>query len=260
VFAGTWASKAHQHIPAERLPMAFAEVHHVLAVGGRFDLTMFEGTGTAVSDDDFPGRHFTWWQPADVADVLEGAGFAVEEIATQGADAPRRIEVTATRARTLSDTVGPDMRMLCCGLNPSLYAADAGVAFARPGNRFWPALRAAGLAAVDRDPRRLLRDHRIGLTDLVKRASARADVLTDADYRSGIARIERLCERLGPEVLCLVGLAGWRAAVDRRAVVGWQPSTLGGVPVYVMPSTSGANAHATPETLAHHLRMAAAGT
>lgn len=256
--AGAWASKAHQHIPGARLPMALADLHGVLGVGARLDLTVFEGAGTMISDDDFPGRYFTWWSAADVADLLVGAGFDVDDLTTPGTAGQRRIEVAATRARTLADTVGPDMALLCCGLNPSLYSADAGVAFARPGNRFWPALRSAGLATVDRDARRLLQDHAIGLTDLVKRATARADALTPAEYRDGLQRIERLCDRLGPKVLCLVGLAGWRAAVDRRATIGWQPAPLGGAPVYVMPSTSGANAHATPQALAQHLRMAVA--
>lgn len=258
-FSGTWASKAHQHIAAERLPMALAELHRVLAVGGRLELTVFEGTGTMISDDDFPGRFFTWWSAPDMVDLLEGAGFTVDHLATPGDGDVRRIEVTGTRARTLADTVGPNMRLLCCGLNPSVYAADAGVAFARPGNRFWPALRRAGLTTADRDTARLLQHDAIGMTDLVKRATARADVLTRTDYAHGVGRIERLCRRLSPEALCLVGLAGWRGAVDRSAVVGWQTELLGGVPVYVMPSTSGANAHATPEALAQHLRLAAAG-
>ena len=59
----------------------------------------------------------------------------------------------ATRARSLPDTVGPGMRLLVCGLNPSVYSADAGIGFARPGNRFWPAAIAAGIVTVDRDPR-----------------------------------------------------------------------------------------------------------
>ncbi len=260
VFAGVWASKAHQHISADRLPMALAELHDVMVVGGRLDLSVFEGTGTMISDDDFPGRFFTWWQTDVVVDLLVGAGFHVDHITTPGDGAIRRIEVTATRTRTLADTVGGNMRLLCCGLNPSVYSADAGVAFARPGNRFWPALRSAGLAAVDRDTRRLLRDHAIGMTDLVKRATARADVLTTSEYEAGIRRMERLCRRLRPSALCLVGLAGWRAAVDRKAMVGWQTPSLGGVPTYVMPSTSGANAHATPDVLADHLRVAAAGS
>lgn len=257
--AGAWASKAHQHIPADRLPMALADLHRVLRVGARLDLTVFEGEGTMISEDDFPGRFFTWWTARDLEDLLVGAGFELDELTTPTDGTHRRIEATATRARTLADTVGPDMRLLCCGLNPSVYSADAGGAFARPGNRFWPALRSGGLATAELDPLRLLREHNIGLTDLVKRATARADALTPDEYREGLTRVERLCQRLAPAVLCMVGLTGWRTAVDRAATVGWQAGPLGGVPVYVMPSTSGANAHATPDALAGHLSAAAHG-
>ena len=149
------------------------------------------------------------------------------------------------------------MRLLVCGLNPSLYAADAGVGFARPGNRFWPAMLAAGLATVDRSPDHLLRDHGIGMTDLVKRATVAADELSAAEYRAGLARVERLAAWLRPAAVCFVGLAGWRAAVDRRAVPGTQPGGLAGVPVYLMPSTSGLNAAYPLASLVDDLRAAA---
>jgi TDG/mug DNA glycosylase family protein len=150
------------------------------------------------------------------------------------------------------------MRLLVCGLNPSVYAADAGVGFARPGNRFWPAARAAGLVTVDRDARAALVQHGVGMTDLVKRATPRADQLTRDEYRAGLARVERLVHWLEPGAVCFVGLAGWRAAVDRRAVAGVQPDGIGGRPAYVMPSTSGLNARVPVGELADHLRAAAA--
>jgi TDG/mug DNA glycosylase family protein len=100
----------------------------------------------------------------------------------------------------------------------------------------------------------------MGMTDLVKRATPRADALTRDEYRDGVARLDRLCAWLQPAAVCIVGLAGWRAAVDRRAQPGWQDRVLGSSPVYVMPSTSGLNA-ATPLTaLVDHLRAAASGT
>jgi TDG/mug DNA glycosylase family protein len=206
--------------------------------------------------DPFPGRHFTWWPAVRLRDVVEGAGFAVESFVDDGEE---WIDVEATRARMLADTVGPGMRALIVGLNPGLMSADVGLSFARPGNRFWPALRAAGLATVDRDPGHLLRHHRVGLTDLVKRATVGAGELHADEYRTGLGRVERLCRRHRPGALCLVGLAGWRAAVDRRAVAGWQPEPLGSTPVYLMPSTSGLNAHASLGQLAGHLQAAAAG-
>jgi TDG/mug DNA glycosylase family protein len=90
----------------------------------------------------------------------------------------------------------------------------------------------------------------------VKRATRRADEVTADEYRAGVARVERLCSWLRPGVLIVVGLAGWRAAVDRRAAAGWQPTGLGGVPVYLLPSTSGLNASSRLADLTEHLRAA----
>ncbi len=194
------------------------------------------------------------WPSTRLADVLEGAGFDVVRPPTRRAGA---VHARAVRARTLADTVGPGMRLLVAGLNPSLYSADAGTAFARGGNRFWPAAVAAGLATVDRDPLDALAHHGLGMTDVVKRASARADALTTDEYRSGLGRLERLAAWLAPGAVCFVGLAGWRAAADRTAQPGLQPAGLGGVAVYVMPSTSGVNGHSSLASLTDHLAAAA---
>jgi TDG/mug DNA glycosylase family protein len=258
--AGVWASKCLQHIPALRLPLALAGLHWALEVGGVLDLTVFGGEGEdrTSTDDDFPGRLFASWPPDVLTDLLVGAGFTVDamEISPRpdGWDA---VSARATRARTLPDTVGPGMRLLMCGLNPSLYAADAGVGFARPGNRFWPATLAAGIVSTDRSPDRALADHGVGMTDLVKRATVAAAELSADEYRAGLDRVRRLVAWLRPGAVCFVGLAGWRAAVDRKAVAGVQPADLGGVPVYVMPSTSGLNARVPAAELADHLRAAA---
>jgi TDG/mug DNA glycosylase family protein len=263
--AGVWASKSLQHVARPRLPLTLAGVHRALAVGGTFDLTVFVGDGDARTDgdDDFPGRRFTWWRPEALSDLLVGAGFTVDEIATGRAAGDRddrahgRLVACATRARTLADTVGPGLRLLVCGLNPSLYAADAGVGFARPGNRFWPAALAAGIVSTDRSPEQALLDHGVGMTDIVKRATVAAAELTTDEYRAGLARVGRLVAWLRPGAVCFVGLAGWRAAVDRRATAGVQPAGLGGAPVYVMPSTSGLNARTPLAELTDHLRAAA---
>ncbi len=91
------------------------------------------------------------------------------------------------------------------------------------------------------------------MTDLVKRATSNASSLTVAEYREGAARVDRLVSWLEPAVVCVVGLTGWRAAVDRAAVAGRQPEPFGGRPVYVMPNTSGVNAHASLADLVGHL-------
>lgn len=159
--------------------------------------------------------------------------------------------------RPLPDHVAPGMRLLCVGLNPSLHAAEAGVGYVTGSNRFWPAMLAAGLATVDRDPVHLLEHHRIGMTDLVARATARADELRPAEYRDGLKRLTLLCVRLRPRALAVVGLAGWRAAVDRTAVAGWQPEPVGPTPAYLLPSTSGLNAGTSLDELIAHLQAAA---
>ncbi len=230
----------------ERLPLVLAELHRCLVVGGRLDVALHAGEARGDVASPLVGG---------LDGLLTGAGF---EVAAVEAGPGQVSRVVCRRARTLPDTVAAGMRLLVCGLNPSLYAADAGTAFARPGNRFWPAALAAGLVSVDRDPWHALHHHRVGMTDLVKRATVAAGELTPDEYRRGLARVERLCAELRPAVVCFVGLAGWRAAVDPRAGTGRQARTLGGSPAYLMPSTSGRNASARIEDLTAHLRAALA--
>jgi double-stranded uracil-DNA glycosylase len=225
----------------EGLPMTLTHLHREMPVGSPLVLELDRGDCEAERVDR-------------LRDVVVGGGFEVEEVKVE----EPWIRLRARRARTLSDTVGPGMRLLVCGLNPSVYAADFGVGYARPGNRFWPAARAAGLVECDRDAIDALTRHGVGMTDLVKRATTGASELTAAEYRDGAARVERLVRWLRPRAVCFVGLAGWRAAVDRNAASGEQAAGFGGVPAYVMPSTSGANAHARLDDLADHLRAAAA--
>lgn len=261
-FTGVWANKCLQHIEAGDLAMVLAEMHRITRVDGRLDIELFTGTGIHRSDDDLPGRRFTLWDPDEFVDVVVGAGFGLDDIAVTNArdgDDLGRIRVTATRLRTLADTVAPDMRLLLCGLNPSLVAADVGIGFAGPTNRFWKAVRLAGLSTVDQDPRELLFRDRIGMTDLVKRATRAATELHPADYRAGLDRLRRLVVRTRPAAVCLVGLAGWRAAVDARATPGWQSDSPLAVATYVMPSTSGLNAHSSLADLAAHLAAAVTG-
>lgn len=255
-FAGVWANKCLQHIRAHDLAMVLADLHRVVSVDGRLAVEVFTGTGTFRSDDDLPGRRFTLWAPDDFAAVLVGAGFGIDDVDTIDGD-PGRLRVTATRLRTLPDTVAPDLRLLVCGLNPSLTAADAGVGFAGPSNRFWRALQRAGLSTVDRDARTLLIRDRIGMTDLVKRATGAAKELRPGEYRAGLDRLGRVVDRYLPAAVCLVGLTGWRVAVDPKATPGWQPDSPLAVPTYVMPSTSGRNARHTLADLADHLARAA---
>lgn len=260
--AAAWARNSYVHLRAVDVPAALGDLHQALAVGAPFELTLFRGDreGRGVfADDDFPGRWFSTWTDERLHDLVHGAGFVFDgaEVRTPPAGDQGFI-VRATRERTLPDVVGAGMRLLVTGLNPSEHAADAGIGYVTPGNRFWPAALAAGLVSRDRDPGHALREHGVGMTDLVKRATSRADALTRDEYREGVARLDRLCAWLEPAAVCIVGLAGWRAAVDRRAQPGWQDRRLGGRPVYVMPSTSGLNAATPLATLVDHLRAAMA--
>ena len=252
--AAAWARASYLHVPKVDLPRALADLHRVLEVGAPVDLTMRYGTHEGeVADDDFPGRFFAEWEPDPLREVLIGAGFSVEVCEYDGGE---WIQVNASRLRTLPDFVGPGMRLLMVGLNPSEYSADRGFGFARPGNRFWPAALAAGVVTTTHNPLQALRVDGLGMTDLVKRATPRADGLTAAEYGEGLSRVERLAGWLQPRAVCFAGLAGWRAAAHRKAVAGVQDRTVGGRPVYVMPNPSGLNAHDTVATLTEHLLAA----
>ncbi|MGB5755535.1 MAG: mismatch-specific DNA-glycosylase, partial [Acidimicrobiales bacterium] len=204
------------------------------------------------------GRSSSGWTGQRLRDVCCGAGFEIEHLAGRPDDGGTAgFELLLRRRFTLPDTVGEGMGLLVCGLNPSIYSAEVGVGFARPGNRFWPAALEAGLVSRDRDPRHALVHHGIGTTDLVKRPTRRADELSSDEYTEGLHRVERLVEWLRPAVVCFVGLAGWRAAVDRKAGAGPQPDRIGGAAVYLMPSTSGLNASSRLADLTDHLEAAA---
>ncbi|MGI9578764.1 MAG: methyltransferase domain-containing protein, partial [Microthrixaceae bacterium] len=227
-----WANKSYVHLARTLVPMALWDLHRVLAPGGVAGLGLFGGDQEHGRHDGdyFPGRHFSLWPDDLLTDVIEGAGFHLESLsrpAPEQGDAPY-LFTKLRRQRSLADTVGPDMRLLLVGLNPSLHAADSGVGFSGPSNRGWPALLASGLAAKDRDPVALLRGNRIGMTDLGKRATARASELERWEYQRGIERLDRLCAWLKPAAVCVVGLSGWRAAVDRKASAGLQQVQLGG--------------------------------
>lgn len=228
------------HAP-EDLPVTLAELHRATPVDARVRLRAVR------------------WDARRLVRVVAGAGFGVDALVEIVDDGDERIEVHATRLRSLPDTVGPGMQMLLVGLNPSPFAADCGVGFARPGNRFWPAAVASGVVTRDRDPLHALRAHGVGMTDLVKRTTVRASDVTSGEYRSGARRVEALVEWLAPGSVGFVGLAGYRVAVDRAATTGWQPRSFGGRPAYVMPNPSGINARATPAVLVEHLRQLHAG-
>ena len=136
--------------------------------------------------------------------------------------------------------------VLFCGINPGLESARRGHHFARPGNRFWPALHGAGLTpellTPDRDHE--LPRYGLGLTNIVDRPSRGADDLTRDELRSGAAQLARLAERYEPRVVAVVGLGAYRTGFERpKATIGFQPDPIGGRPAWVLPNPSGLNAH-----------------
>jgi TDG/mug DNA glycosylase family protein len=151
------------------------------------------------------------------------------------------------------DVVGEDLRVLFCGINPSLMTAATGHHFARPGNRFWPVLHLSGFTPRLLKPSEQgeLPSYGLGITNVVARPTARADELTAQEYREGGRLLVEEVARLRPRWLAVVGVTAYRAAFgEPKAQVGEQPRTIGGTRVWVLPNPSGLNAHWTAETLA----------
>ncbi|GAB2964950.1 G/U mismatch-specific DNA glycosylase [Streptomyces pseudoechinosporeus] len=163
----------------------------------------------------------------------------------------------------MPDVVADGLRVLFCGINPGLMTAATGHHFARPGNRFWPVLYLSGFTPRLLKPSEQgeLLSYGLGITNVVARASARADELTADEYREGGRLLSLKVARLRPRWLAVVGVTAYRAAFDnRRAQVGPQERTIGDTRVWVLPNPSGLNAHWTAETMAEEfgrLRVAA---
>ncbi|MER7515309.1 G/U mismatch-specific DNA glycosylase [Streptomyces sp. NPDC126499] len=166
-------------------------------------------------------------------------------------------ELEAARDRVVPDVVAGGLSILLCGINPGLMTAATGHHFARPGNRFWPVLHLSGLT-----PRRLapaeqseLLAYGLGITNVVARATARADELTAEEYREGGRILTEKVRRLAPRWLAVVGVTAYRTAFgDKKAMVGPQERTIEGphgtTRIWVLPNPSGLNAHWTAATMA----------
>ena len=166
---------------------------------------------------------------------------------------PTRAELVAAAGRTIADVAGPGLSVLFCGINPGLYSAATGYHFARPGNRFWPALHESGF--TDRllrpSEQEQLLGYGLGITNIVARSTARADELSAAELVAGGQLLAAKVARLRPRWLAVVGVTAYRTAFGLpRAAVGPQDDLVGGVRVWVLPNTSGLNAHWTPPALA----------
>jgi double-stranded uracil-DNA glycosylase len=168
-------------------------------------------------------------------------------------------ELQSFRNASVPDLFGPGLKLLFVGINPGLWTAATQTHFAHPGNRFYPALRLAGI--IDRDldrgepmtdqDRAYLVGRGIGITNLVNRATARADELSPVELRAGRTRLEAFVAQHQPVVVAVAGLTAYRAAfADPKARAGEQADRLFGSRVWVVPNPSGLNAHETIGSLA----------
>lgn len=159
---------------------------------------------------------------------------------------PSKAEIQASVGKTIHDVIAPGLRVLFCGINPGLYSGATGYHFARPGNRFWPALHASGftdrLLAPDEQRELLLRG--LGVTNLVERATATADELMPQEIVEGGRRLARKVAEYRPRVLAVLGIGAYRTAFRQpKAALGRQPAPLHESIVWVLPNPSGLNAH-----------------
>lgn len=170
-----------------------------------------------------------------------------------------RAELNAYRGRTVPDLLPENVKLLFIGINPSLWTAATGSHFARPGNRFYPALYRAGITdrAIDAaegyrdEDLNYLHDLGIGISNLVPEATARADELSPEQLREAPARLDALVEKHHPRVVAVLGITAYRQATgNRKATVGEQVSPWEGTRLFVAPNPSGLNAHSSLDDLA----------
>ena len=163
-----------------------------------------------------------------------------------GGSRPSRAELLGAYGATIPDLVGPGIRVLLVGINPSLYSGWTGLHFARPGNRLWRTLYEAGFTdrIVLPSETQALLDAGLGLTNLVARATARADELDPDEIRAGVRPLGRLVRRHQPPHVAFLGVSTYRIAFSRpRAKVGRQEEAFEGAVAWVLPNPSGLNAH-----------------
>jgi TDG/mug DNA glycosylase family protein len=176
-----------------------------------------------------------------------------------------RAELESFRDARVPDLIGPDLRLLFVGINPGLWTAATQTHFAHPVNRFYPALYAAGIITHPIDPaagmtdadRAHLIDRGVGISNVVRRATARADELSKAELVEGGSRLQELVRRERPRVVAIAGITAHRSAFGRpRSVAGLQPrddaqrEAWGDAEIWVVPNPSGLNAHETVASLA----------
>ncbi len=165
---------------------------------------------------------------------------------------PSKEEIITARDKRVPDVIAPGLKILFCGINPGLYSAAVGHHFARPGNRFWKMLWDAGFT-----PRLLspfedgeLLQYGYGITNIVDRASARADELSSSEFAAGAQRLKTKVQQYHPKFVAFLGIGAYRQAFNcPHAQVGLQPEMMGNSRIWVLPNPSGLNGHYQPELL-----------
>jgi TDG/mug DNA glycosylase family protein len=172
---------------------------------------------------------------------------------------PTQADLDAARDRAIPDVIAAGLRVVFAGINPGLYSAATGYHFARPGNRFWPALHRSGFTGrlLRPDEQELLLGLGLGITNIVARATARADELRPEEFVQGGSILNEKIARLQPHWLAVVGVTAYRAAFGRpRAAVGPQDGAIGASRVWVLPNPSGLNAlWTTPKLIEAFLEL-----
>ena len=170
---------------------------------------------------------------------------------------PTKEQLLAATGKTVRDVIAPNLRVLFCGINPGLYTAAVGHHFARPGNRFWPALYASGFTErllSPFDERELLKSG-YGITNVVQRTTATADQLTREEIVAGGERLRAKVLRYRPRVLAVLGMGAYRMAFNQpKALIGRQEERIGDTVLWVLPNPSGLNANYQPADLARLFR------
>lgn len=177
-----------------------------------------------------------------------------------------REELESFRDKPVEDLLGPEVRLLFVGINPGLWTAATNTHFCHPTNRFYPALRRAGVIDWDLDPAFGMDERQradfvgsgIGITNLVNRATIRASEVTAEELSSGARRLHDLSEEVRPKVIAVAGVTAYRDAFGQpKALLGKQADTVGSAELWVVPNPSGLNAHETVESLADWYRKVA---
>ena len=170
-----------------------------------------------------------------------------------------RAELESFRDAEVPDLIGPGVKLVFVGIKPGLWTAATQTHFAHPGNRFYPALHLAGITPTPIDPargmtdadRRMMISAGIGITNIARRATARADELSREELRAGAVELERFVGEDQPRVVAIAGITAYRTAFGLpKAKAGLQPAPLAGAELWIVPNPSGLNAHEIVTSLA----------